>query len=201
MNNITLARHPLSILVACEYSNIVSQAFRDRGHFVISCDLLPCDGLPDNHIIGDCLQVLQQFKPDMLIAFPPCTYLAKVQQWMVNRDPNRQSLQIDAFNFFLELYNQPIKYICIENPAGYPCTHFRHPDMIIHPFQFGDPYQKEICLWTKNLPPLIHGAMSPGRKHTSNHTNSRMSQELKSHIRSRFFPGIAQAMAAQWSDI
>jgi len=187
------------IYVFCEYSNIVSEAFRKKGHLVISCDLLPCDGTPDYHIIGNCLQLLNQFLPDMLIAFPPCTYLAKVQQWMVNRDPVRRSLQIDAFNFFLSLYNAPIEKICLENPAGYVTTHLRPPNQIIHPYMFGDPYQKEICFWTKNLPPLIHGALSSGRKHTSNHCNSRMSQEQKSKIRSKFFPGIASAMAEQWS--
>jgi len=188
----------MEILVACEYSNIVASAFRSAGHFVISCDLLPNDVNNDYHIIGDCLQLLSQFKPDMLIAFPPCTYLAKCQQILVNNSPERRLKQIEAVNFFMNLYNCDCPSICIENPAGYMNTHFRPPDMIIHPYLFGDPYRKEICLWTKNLPPLIHSALSPGRKHVANHVNSRMSQNQKSKIKSKFFPGIAAAMAQQW---
>lgn len=188
----------MDIVVACEYSNIVSAAFRANGHQVISCDLLPNAVLSLDHIIGDCLQLLTQFRPDMLIAFPPCTYLAKVQMWQCHRDNSRLQNQIDAVNFFMHLYNYDCKYTCIENPAGVMNTHFRHPDQIIHPYLFGDPYQKEICFWLKNLPPLIYGPLSPGRKHMSNHTNSRMTQQQRSHIRSRFFPGIAAAMAQQW---
>ena len=189
----------MNIIVGCEFSNIVAQAFRDRGHFVVSVDLYENDCLPDFHLQGDLLTVLRSFLPDMLIAFPPCTYLAKVQAPLIKSNPVRRLFQDDAFNFFLTLWQQPIKYICLENPAGYVNTHMQPPNQIIHPYQFGDPYQKEICLWLKNLPPLIHGAISPGRKSTSNHVNSRMSQELKSKIRSKFFPGIAAAMSLQWS--
>ena len=191
----------MTIVTACEYSGIVSRAFRDKGHFVISCDLDPSLDNSPFHIIGDCLQLLTQYQPDMLIAFPPCTYLAKVQQWQVNKYTSRFSCQIEAIKFFMSLYDYPCKYTCIENPAGYMNTHFRPPDMIIHPYMFGDPYRKEICLWTKNLPPLIHGSLSPGRKSVNNHCNSRMLQKEKSKIRSKFFPGIAAAMAEQWSNL
>ena len=189
----------MNILVACEYSNIVSQAFRDKGHFVISCDLLQCDIPGTDHIIGDVRQVIRQVQFDMMIAFPPCTYLAKCQQMLVNHSTARELLQLSAANFFYRLYKSNISKICIENPAGYMNTHFRKPDQIIHPYQFGDPYQKEICLWLKGLPPLITGPISLGRRHVSNHVNGRMSKEKKSHIKSKFFPEIAHAMALQWS--
>lgn len=187
------------ILVACEYSNIVSQAFRDKGHFVISCDIIPNDDIGTFHIIGDCLQLLKEFKPDMLVAFPPCTYLAKVQSHLCTHDAARQVKREMASEFFLKLWHQDIKHICLENPAGWMNTHFSPPSQILTPWYFGDPYQKEICFWLKNLPPLISTCYNTKRKSVSNHTNSRMSQAQKSKIRSKFFPGLAAAMANQWS--
>lgn len=189
----------MHILIACEFSNIVAQAFRDKGHFVITCDLLDNDENSDYHIKGNCLQVIKQFQFDMMIAFPPCTYLAKCQQFICQRSESRELQQLSAANFFYRLYNVNISKICLENPAGYINTHFRPPDQIITPWYFGDPYQKEICLWLKNLPPLISTVYSSKRKSTSNHVNSRMSQELKSKIKSKFFSGIAAAMANQWT--
>lgn len=191
----------MKIVVACEYSNIVAAAFRQHNHDVISCDLIANDVPCTSHLIMDAIECCHLVKPDFLIAFPPCTFLAKVQMWRMSGDLYRWAQQIDAIQFFMDLYNFPCSYTCIENPAGIMNTFFRSPDMILHPYMFGDPYQKEICLWTKNLPPLFHGPISPGRKHTSNHVNSRMSQELKSKIKSKFFPGLASAMAQQWSNL
>jgi hypothetical protein len=189
----------MNILVACEYSNIVSQAFRDKGHFVVSADLDTNDILYDFHIVGDCLQVIKQFHFDMLIAFPPCTYLAKVQAMRIKNNPERELKQLSAANFFYKLWKSPIEKICIENPAGYMNTHFKPPSQILTPWYFGDPYQKEICFWLKNLPPLISTCYNTKRKSTSNHVNSRMSQKQKCKIKSKFFPLMAAAMANQWS--
>lgn len=187
------------VFVVCEYSNIVADAFRKKGHYVVSCDLEPNDVPGTSHYIGDCFTLLENFKPDMLLAFPPCTYLAKVQSQLCSHDQARQEKRLQAAEFFKKLYHQSIPKIAIENPAGFMNTHFLPPSQIITPWYFGDPYQKEICLWLKGLPPLISTVYSTKRRSTSNHVNSRMSQEQKSKIKSKFFPGVADAMASQWS--
>lgn len=187
---------PLKILVACEYSGIVSQAFRSKGHHVVSCDLLPSPG-QRHHYCGDVRDILYR-RWDMLIAFPPCTYLAKAGLHYCINDLNRQWERDKALKFFIQLMEAPIPRIALENPAGYVNSHYRPPDQITSPHRYGSPYSKEICLWLKNLPPLIDTCVSPGLKKVSNHVNSRMSQAQKRHIKSKFFPEMAQAMADQW---
>lgn len=188
----------MNVLIACEYSQIVAKSFYDLGHDVLSCDLLPGElGLP--HYQGNVFDLdLKSF--DLMIAFPPCTYLAKAQMWKCNIEPARAVLRSYAVNFVHRLFNAPILRIAIENPVGYLNNNWRKPTDIIYPHQFGSPYHKEICLWLKNLPPLMRGPYYSGkRKRVANHTNSRMSQALKSKIKSKFFPEVAQAMANQWS--
>lgn len=188
---------PMSILIACEYSGIVSDAFRRKGHHVISCDLLPSES-SGAHYQGDVMELLYCRPWDMIIGFPPCTYLSKAQQWMYRTVEGRQEAADNAVAFFVRLYSA-CDTIALENPPGYLTKAFRPPDQIVQPWWFGNPHRKEICLWLKNIPPLIATCYSSRRQPVSNHTNGQMSQEKRSKIRSRFFPEVAAAMAEQWS--
>jgi hypothetical protein len=191
----------MKVLIACEFSVIVREAFAKRGHDAWSCDLLPTE-IPGKHIQGDVLEILNDGW-DLMIAFPPCTYLtyAGMSKWNV---PGRQELREKAMEFFMSLYNAPIEKVAIENPRGYPCKIFRQPDQVINPFDFGEPERKTICLWLKGLPPLFHGVTcevhpkktyikSNGRKYNCYYHQGKNGKE-----RSRFFKSIADAMAIQW---
>ena len=170
----------MRVLVACEFSGIVRDAFRKRGHDAWSCDLLPTER-PGPHIQGDVLKHLMDgqqkyamipcWRPanerteftvsgwDLMIAHPPCTYLTVTgNKWMKaefrDRFPDRQRQRDEAIEFFLALWNAPIERICIENPVGIMSTIFRKPDQYIQPYEFGHPESKKTCLWLRNLPPL-----------------------------------------------
>ncbi len=195
----------MKVLIACEFSGIVREAFAKRGHDAWSCDLLPTE-MPGQHIQGDVLGSLRYADHehwDLMIAFPPCTYLtyAGMSKWNA---PGRKELREKAMSFFMALYNAPIDKIAIENPRGYPCKFFRKPDQIINPFDFGEPQRKRICLWLKGLPPLMHGVtceVHPKKvyiKKNGRKYNCYYHQGKNSHERSRFFKGIANAMAKQW---
>lgn len=190
----------MDIIVACEMTGIVSQAFAAKGHNVLSCDLMPSIGYA-NHFQGSIFDVPGINVPgsfDMLIAFPPCTFLCKAQiplQW----SPARQLATIQAEYFVRRLFDLPIPRIAIENPIGMLTRLWRSPDQIIYPWWFGSDYDKDICLWLKGLPPLMATCYSTKRKKVANHVNSRMSQARKSVIKSMFFPQVAEAMACQWS--
>lgn len=194
----------MRVLIGCEYSGIVASAFATKGHDVTSCDLLPNES-PDfssvpsfRHIQGDVFQLISQESFDMMIAFPPCTYLCKAQMF---RKTEQDMLRTFAgANFVRRLLFSHIPFIAIENPIGWLNTNWRPPSQIVHASDFGSPYGKDICLWLKNLPPLITGYKSPGTKKVSNHVNSRMSQALKSKIKSKFFPEVAEAMSNQWTE-
>jgi len=135
-----------------------------------------------------------------MIAFPPCTYLAKAQMFRYSLEPGRIEKRDKAVAFVHRLFHSGTPQVAIENPVGYLNNNWRKPTDILYPHNFGSPYHKEICLWLKNLPPLMRGPYYSGkRKHMANHVNSRMSQALKSKIKSKFFPEVAKAMAAQWS--
>lgn len=193
----------MRVLVACEFSGVVRRAFRAAGHDAWSCDLLPAeDG--GEHIQDDALKV-SRLNWDMMIAHPPCTYLtyAGAQYW---RDPERVHLREKAMEFFLSLYHSDIPRVAIENPRGWPTKSFRRQDQEINPFDFGEPIRKRICLWLKNLPPLFctlgvdvrpsgSCVKKNGRKY-----NYYYHQGKTGHQRSRFFPGVAAAMAHQWGD-
>ena len=187
----------MNILVLCEYSNIVSQAFRSKNHYVLSCDFEECTSPGANHYKGNCFDVIN-YDWDMIIGFPPCTYLAKVQMFRLKRCHLRNDLSAAAQRFFMDIYHNKCPLIAIENPIGIMSNVLRKPDQIISPNQFGSMYQKEIALHLKGLPPLIHTYITHGSKSTSNHVNSRMSQALKSKIKSKFFPELAAEMANQW---
>ena len=191
------------VLVACEYSGRVRDAFTELGWDAWSCDLLPTDA-PGNHVAGDVRPLLSQGW-DMLIAFPPCTYLCSSgMHWTVRglRDPK---LTEDALEFVRLLMDAPIKHIAIENPVGAISTRIRKPDCVIQPWQFGTPESKTTCLWLKNLPPLIPSNILPkpenGRweNQTPSGQNKLGPSRGRWKERSKTYPGIAKAMAEQWS--
>lgn len=185
------------IIIGFEMSGIVANAFASKGHLVTSCDLKPNLSFK-NHIQGDIWDVLSQGQFDMGIFFPPCIYLAKCQMAQCFNDKGRMREALKAIQVVDRLLSLDIPEIAIENPPGILNSYFRPPDQIVRPYNFGNKHSKEICLWLKNLPPLIYGAQSPGRIPVANHVNSRMSQEKKSEIKSIFFPEVAEAMALQW---
>lgn len=195
----------MRVLVACEYSGTVRDAFLRHGHYAISCDILPSESDYGAHYRGDVRDIIGDGW-DLMIAHPPCTYLSVAgNRWL--SVPGRQQLRDDALEFFKELYYASIPRICIENPVGYANTHFRKPDQIIHPYYFGDPQMKRTCLWLKNLPLLVPTNMLPkpeplyvteGSGHRRYFTDGLCSGKDRQKLRSKTFEGIAEAMAAQW---
>jgi len=205
----------MRVLVACEFSQVVTRAFRDRGHEAYSCDLLPTEGNPEWHIQKDILEVISNTWDtwDLMIAHPPCTYLTVTgNKWFKpeykERFPNRQQQRDEAIGFFMFLANAPIPKIAIENPIGIMSTIWRKPDQIIQPYWFGDPERKSTCLWLKNLPSLLATVwVEPNiiryktRKGTDDNwhvSTIKLSPLERMKARSRTFQGIAQAMAEQW---
>jgi len=142
----------VKILVACEYSGTVRDAFIRNGHEAVSCDLLPTES-EGPHFSGDVLEKLGEGW-DMMIAFPPCTYLCSSGLHWNKRVPGRQLETDKAISFVEKLLSAPIKKIAIENPIGCISSRIRKPDQIIQPWQFGHPESKQTCLWLKNLPNL-----------------------------------------------
>ena len=140
----------MKVLVACEFSGIVRDAFLERGHDAVSCDLLP-SGRPGPHVEGDVLSILNFESWDIMIAHPPCTYLAvSGARWF----KNKREEQNKAIDFFMALASCNIHRICIENPVCIMSTEWRKPDQYIHPWQFGHNESKKTGLWLKNLPKL-----------------------------------------------
>ena len=194
----------MKVLVACEFSQIVTDAFRNLGHDAYSCDILPTEGNPDHHIQADVLTILDQ-NWDLMIAHPSCQYLANSGvRWLYNQDKSinqdRYSLMISACYFFNTLLNAPIPHICIENPIMHKhAKNYIHTPytQIIQPYQFNEPYQKATCLWLKNLPKLQPVSNLTTRKQQV-HLESPSPDRWKN--RSRTYQGIADQMAFQWSD-
>lgn len=187
----------MRVLVACEFSGIVRDAFELYGHDALSCDILPSDR-GGKHYQGDVMDILNE-NWDLIIAHPPCTYLCNAQLHLCRQDKERAKKQELAIQFVKRILNSPCKRICIENPRGILHKFIGKPNQVVEPWYFGSPYSKDICLWTKNLPLLKQTHFNIGTKKVSNHTNSRMSQEERSKIKSRFFPEVALAMAEQWN--
>lgn len=188
----------MKVLIACEYSRIVASAFERKGHDVTSCDLLPAE-LPGKHYQGNVMDIIDDGF-DLMVAHPPCTYLCKAQIHRLS-EPGRQEKSDLALNFVKALLFSRIPKVAIENPLGRINTAFKPHDQLIYPYMFGDAYRKDIALWLKNLPPIpipSETLWNPLRKSVSNHVNSRMSQEQKSKIKSRFFYHTAEAMANAW---
>jgi hypothetical protein len=191
----------MRILIACEESGTVRDSFTALGHYALSCDLKPSKS-PGNHYQGDVFDIINE-DWDLMVAFPPCTYLAKAQQWRYLHEPNRIQLRDQAIDFAKSLFHSNIPSVVLENPAGYLSTGFRPYSQLIRPWWFGDPYDKEICLWFKNVPPVLATCYNPLRKKLHNHVNGRMSQEQKSEIKSSwsYFPRMSAALAQQWSNV
>ena len=224
----------MKVLVACEESQTVCKAFRKRGHEAYSCDIMACSGGHDEwHIQGDVLDIINPNKYtgkihfytndgtyhcfdekwDLIIAHPPCQFLTNtgnpylnVEKWgekAIQRAKDREK----AFEFFMRFANADCEKICIENPIGYPNTHYRKPNQIIQPWQFGHPYTKATCLWLKGLDILKptttekpQGCKSYAWETMIDERGKTISwnSELSRRLRSKTFEGIAEAMAQQW---
>ncbi len=215
----------MKVLIACECSGRVRDAFIARGHDAISCDLKPTE-VPGPHHQGDVLAFLRDHNDfDLMIAHPPCTYLARVSAPVLARDPARLAKLVDAAKFFLKLWGTDIPFICIENPYPLEKANLPRWQQTIQPYYFGEPYLKATCLWLKGLPPLLPTdldykakeisdeprgmrPMKPGSKgpRIANHPHSWVNQPEVIRpkgftdliARARTFSGIANAMADQW---
>jgi len=212
----------MRILVACEYSGRVREAFRKLGHDAWSCDLLPADDNSPYHYQGDVITLLGLGgKWDMMIAHPPCTYLSGAGNRWFNEERygekavQRKILRQEAVEFVRALYEAPVPMIAIENPIGYLSKNFRKPDQIIQPYQFGEPHVKPTCLWLKGLPllvpttpatakpePLGTTIRKPSKYYkggeVKKHYFTQLAKTRSGHERSYTFQGIADAMASQW---
>jgi hypothetical protein len=188
----------MKILVACEFSQIVTKAFREKGHEAFSCDIEPTEGNPDWHIQDDVLQHLNDGW-DMMIAHPPCTYLTVTANRSFLNNPNRWLKRYEAMIFVHTLFNCNIPKICIENPKGVISSYIRKPDQYIQPYEFGDPYQKYTGLWLKNLEQLLSTKIvKPIIYKKNGYIDHPWHYGTDTKTRSKTFPGIAQAMAEQW---
>lgn len=193
----------MTILVGCEESQTVTEALLNLGHDVYSCDLYPTSGRhPERHLQMDIFKAINLRSWDMLIFFPPCTYLSRCQQFRVNKCHLRKLLQLQAADFAYKLFNCGIPKVIMENPPGYLVHSFRKYDQLIQPFYYGDNYRKEICLWLKGvnqlpIPPKKNWAKK--RVSVSHRTNGRMNQQTKSKIKSKFFPNTARYFAEHFT--
>lgn len=235
-----------NILIACEESQAICKAFRERGHNAYSCDILECSGgHPEWHFMQDVLQVIpnhggkletgeEYFLPDgeewdLMIAHPPCTYLSvSGARWLYHPDDaslpidqrrehphhiGRRKMKAEAEEFFMQFTKTDIKRWAIENPVGCMNSVYRKPDQIVQPFWFGDSASKKTCLWLHNLPPLeATNIVDPGErvilssgrslpKWYSDSFNTKISTEERRKLRSKTFPGFAQAVADQWGKL
>lgn len=219
----------MKILIACEESQAVCKAFRELGFEAYSCDIQDCSGgHPEWHIKGDAIAEAYSGKYDMMVAHPPCTYLAvSGARWYYHPEdsnlpfeqrrphpkfPDRAKDRDEALAFFVKLLEAPIRYIAVENPVGIVSTNYKKPNQTIHPWMFGDEASKATCLWLKNLPILeptkivgkgerVH--LSSGKSlpkwYNDALVNAKTPEERRS-LRSKSFQGISDAMAKQWGD-
>ena len=196
----------MRVLVGCEYSGRVRNAFREAGHDAWSCDLLPSEDDSPFHIHGDVLPLLDQGW-DLGIFHPPCTYLAVSGLHWNKRDPARAAKTEEALDFVRTLMSAPIERIAVENPVSCISSRIRKPDQIIQPYEFGEDASKKTCLWLKNLDLLtptqmVAPRLVDGKPRWSNQTDSGQNRlgpsEDRWKERSRTFAGVAKAMAEQW---
>ena len=203
----------MKVLVACEESQAVCKEFRKLGHEAYSCDIVPCSGgHPEWHLQQDVLPLLKE-KWDMIIAFPPCTYLTVTGNRWFNIDRygekaiQRHKDRKEAIDFFMAFANADCERIAIENPVGIMSSEWRKPNQIINPWQFGDAFEKKTCLWLKGLPELTPTnivEIPPRKKFDSGKSMPswyaeawHLPKEERAKLRSKTFPGIARAMAYQ----
>ena len=209
------------ILIACEESQAITKAFRKLGFDAYSCDLLPCSGgHPEWHIQGDAIAEAYSGKYGLMVAHPPCTYLAvSGARWLYNKDGTRNeeryNNQAEALEFVETLMNAPIEHIAIENPISVISSHIRKPEQIVHPYMFGDKASKSTCLWLKNLPLLEptnivekgefiefvskKGVKKRQAKWYYEALSKAKTPEERRTLRSKTFQGMADAIAEQWS--
>ena len=200
----------MRILIACEESQTIAKAFRDLGHDAFSCDLLECSGgYPEWHIQGDAIEIAYTQDWDMMIAHPPCTYLAvSGARWMYHKDGSRNDdrwqKQVQALDFVQKLMDAPIEKIAVENPVSVISTKIRKPDQIIQPWMFGDQATKTTCLWLKNLPLLTPTDIVGKGEFYISPSGKKLprwySDNKNPKSRSKTFKGIAKAIANQWSN-
>lgn len=204
----------MKVLVACEESQAICKEFRNLGIEAYSCDLKDCSGgHPEWHLKMDLFKAIKLHKFDLLIAHPPCTFLAlSGNRWMNSPlYPNRQIDRYEAIIFFLKIALIDIPHIAIENPIGIMSKIYKKPSQIIQPWMFGDNAQKTTCLWLKNLPNLTPTNIvdkgefvvtKSGKKLPKWYSDALKSKtpEERRTIRSKTFPGIAKAIATQWSE-
>lgn len=195
----------MRVLIACEFSGIVRDAFSAKGHDAWSCDLLPSER-QGNHIQDDVLQHLQDGW-DMVLGFPPCTFLCNSGVRWLKGNSERQTNRQNAIRFVKTIWDAPCERVCIENPIGCLSTAWMKPSQIIQPFDHGHPDWKSTCLWLRGLPLLqpsvitfpeqvVGGGMKPGRISSRIHRLPPSDHRWKD--RSRTYEGIAKAMADQW---
>lgn len=184
----------MKILVACEFSGTVRDAFRKLGHDAWSCDLLETESNEKKfHMVGDVMQFLDHGW-DFMIAHPPCTHLAvSGSKWF--QEKIKDGRQQQGIDFFMALVNAPIPKICVENPVSIMSTKYRKPDQIIQPWQFGHGETKATCLWLKGLPKLVPTNIVEGREQRL-HKLPPSPDRWK--LRSKTYQGVADAMASQW---
>ena len=193
----------MNVLVACEFSGVVRDAFRNKGHTAWSCDLLPSDS-PGQHIQGNVLDVLGGGNWDLMIAHPPCTYLCSSGLHWNKKRPERNAATEAALEFVKILLLSDIPKIALENPIGCISSRIRKPDQIIQPYEFGHPESKATCLWLKNLPKLkptnILTKPESGRweNQTASGQNKLPPSADRWKLRSVTYKGIAEAFAEQW---
>jgi len=194
----------LNVLVACEQSGVVREAFRSFGHNAFSCDILDADDDSPFHIKEDVLKVLN-LGWDLMIAHPPCTHLAvSGSRWFYKKEKE----QAEALDFVRALMYNDIPSIAVENPVSVISSKIRKPDQIVQPYFFGDPYEKTTCLWLKGLPKLeVTLKVKPEPRHVTKSGRSLPtwynippSVKDRAKIRSQTFPGFALAMAQQWGN-
>lgn len=185
----------MRVLVACEYSGIVRDAFASRGHFTMSCDLLPSER-PGNHWKGDIFEILD-FDWDLVIMHPPCTHIAVsgAKHFAEKRVDGRQQ---SALDFVGKLLDCKAPRWALENPVSIISSHFRKPDQIVQPWQFGHGETKATCLWLKGLPKLIPTNIVEGRDARVHHMAPSANRWKE---RSRTYQGVAEAMADQWGNL
>ena len=211
----------MKVLVACEESQAVTKAFRKLGHEAYSCDIQECSGdKPEWHIKGDALVEAYSGKYDLMVAHPPCTYLAvSGDRWMYNNDGSinleRLKNQRKALNFVQKLLDAPIDKIALENPVSVISSQIRKPDQIIQPYEFGHSEAKKTCLWLKNLPKLKptkivdkgefmewvdkNGKKKRQAKWYMDVLSKAKTKAERQKLRSKTYQGIADAIAKQWS--
>lgn len=191
----------MRVLIACEYSGTVRDAFKSRGHEAWSCDLLPTDR-PGLHHQGDVIEFIRNNPDwDLMIAHPPCTYLAASGLHWNKRIQGRDQLTLESLEFVTLLFNAPIPKIVLENPIGRINTAIRKPDQIIQPWMFGEDASKSTCLWLKGVPKLEPTDIIKKYRYanqTPSGQNNLGPSKDRWKIRSTTYKGIAEAMATQW---